>query len=79
MQIVNAANYLGIEHGFDGFKNFVIELNQSLGIPKNLSGIGVSNPDIEMIADIAMRDPSVSGNPRVMTKNNIKELIETLF
>jgi alcohol dehydrogenase class IV len=79
VQIVNAANYLGIDHGFDGFKNFVIELNQSLGIPKNLSGIGVSNPDIERIADIAMRDPSVSGNPRVMTKNNIKELIETLF
>ena len=79
VQIANAANYLGIDHGFDGFKNFVIELNQSLGIPKNLSEIGVSNPDIDWITDIAMRDPSVSGNPRIMTKENTKKLVETLF
>ena len=79
VQIANAANYLGIDHGFDGFKNFVIELNQSLGIPKNLSEIGVSNPDIDRITDIAMRDPSVSGNPRIMTKENTKKLVETLF
>jgi len=26
-----------------------------------------------------MRDPSVAGNPRVMTIDNTKELIETLF
>ncbi|MBL6855674.1 MAG: iron-containing alcohol dehydrogenase [Rhodobacteraceae bacterium] len=79
VQIANAANYLGIDHGFDGFKNFVIELNQSLGIPKNLSEIGVNNPDIDRITDIAMRDPSVSGNPRIMTKENTKKLVETLF
>ena len=79
VQIANAANYLGIDHGFDGFKNFVIELNQSLGIPKNLSEIGVSNPDIDRITDIAMRDPTVSGNPRIMTKENTKKLVETLF
>ena len=79
VQIANAANYLGIDHGFDGFKNFVIELNQNLGIPKNLSEIGVSNPDIDRITDIAMRDPSVSGNPRIMTKENTKKLVETLF
>ena len=79
VQIANAANYLGIDHGFDGFKNFVIELNQSLGIPKNLSEIGVSNPDMDRITDIAMRDPSVSGNPRIMTKENTKKLVETLF
>ena len=79
VQIANAANYLGIDHWFDGFKNFVIELNQSLGIPKNLSEIGVSNPDIDRITDIAMRDPSVSGNPRIMTKENTKKLVETLF
>jgi len=26
-----------------------------------------------------MRDPSVSGNPRIMTKENTKKLVETLF
>ena len=79
VQIVNAANYLGIDHGFEGFRNFISELCQNLDIPKNLSELGLENPDINRITEIAMRDPSVAGNPRVMTKNNTKELIETLF
>ena len=65
--------------GFEGFRNFISELCQNLDIPKNLSELGVKNPDIDRITEIAMRDPSVAGNPRVMTKNNTKELIETLF
>ena len=51
----------------------------NLDIPKNLSELGVENPDIDRITEIAMRDPSVAGNPRVMTVDNTKELIETLF
>ena len=78
-KIIDAANYLDIDHGFEGFKNFIFELCQNLDIPKNLSELGVEDPDINLITDIAMRDPSVSGNPRVMTKENTKKLIETLF
>jgi alcohol dehydrogenase class IV len=78
-KIIDAANYLGIDHGFEGFKNFIFELCQNLDIPKNLSELGVEDPDINLITDIAMRDPSVSGNPRVMTRENTKKLIETLF
>ena len=78
-KIIDAANYLGIDHGFEGFRNFIFELCQNLDIPKNLSELGVEDPDINLITDIAMRDPSVSGNPRVMTRENTKKLIETLF
>ena len=78
-KIIDAANYLGIDHGFEGFKNFIFELGQNLDIPKILSELGVEDPDINLITDIAMRDPSVSGNPRVMTRENTKKLIETLF
>ena len=78
-KIIDAANYLDIDNGFEGFKNFIFELCQNLDIPKNLSELGVEDPDINLITDIAMRDPSVSGNPRVMTRENTKKLIETLF
>ena len=78
-QINIATNYLGIEGGFTGFKNFIESLCLDLNIPKTLSELGVKNPNIDLITDIAMRDPSVGGNPVTMTKENTKELIETLF
>ena len=78
-QINIATNYLGIEGGFTGFKNFIESLCLDLNIPKTLSALGVKNPNIDLITDIAMRDPSVGGNPVTMTKENTKELIETLF
>ena len=79
LKISEVANYLDIANGFEGFKKFITELCQSLEIPKNLSELGVVNPDINLIAEMAMRDPSVSGNPRVMTEENTFKLIETLF
>ena len=79
LKIIEVANYLDIANGFEGFKKFITELCQSLEIPKNLSELGVVNPDINLIAEMAMRDPSVSGNPRVMTEENTFKLIETLF
>ena len=79
LKIIEVANYLDIANGFEGFKKFITELCQSLEIPKNLSELGVVNPDIKLIAEMAMRDPSVSGNPRVMTEENTFKLIETLF
>ena len=55
-KITDAANYLGIDHGFEGFRNFISELCQNLDIPKNLSELGLENPDINRITEIAMRD-----------------------
>lgn len=72
----SAANYLGIEGGFDGFLEFVIQLNASLGIPKNLTELGVSNPDIEALTKDALADPSTGGNPVKMTYENTKALFE---
>jgi 4-hydroxybutyrate dehydrogenase len=78
-QINSAANYLEIKDGFIGFKKYVLDLCCNLNIPKNLSELGVNNPNIDLITDIAMRDPSVAGNPIAMTKENTREFIETLF
>lgn len=72
----SAANYLGISGGFDGFYNFVGELNASLGIPKNLAELGVKDPDIETLTKAALNDPSTGGNPIEMTYENTKALIE---
>lgn len=73
------AAYLGIEGGFDGFRAFVDNLNDSLGIPKTLTDLGVKNPDIDRLVADALRDPSTGGNPVAMTEDNTRKLFEALL
>ena len=73
--LAEAANYLGISGGFDGFCKFVDELNDSLAIPKSLAGLGIENPDIDRIVSGALIDPSTGGNPVKMTEENTRKLI----
>ena len=68
--------YLGLSGGFDGFKAYVQELNDSLGIPKNLTEMGVKAYNIDELSVMAMADPSVGGNPVEMTLENTKELFK---
>ena len=70
-----AANYLDISGGFDGFCKFVDELNDSLAIPKSLAGLGIEKPDIDRIVSGALIDPSTGGNPIKMTEKNTRKLI----
>lgn len=71
----DAAAYLGIAGGFDGFKAYVDELNDSMGIPKTLTELGVKDPDIDDIVQSALKDPSTGGNPIEMTYDNTKALL----
>ncbi|MCG7572563.1 iron-containing alcohol dehydrogenase [Phaeobacter sp. CNT1-3] len=78
-RIERAAAYLGIEGGFDGFYAFVGELNASLGIPANLTELGVTDPDKPAIIKGALADPSTGGNPVEMTAENTAELLDACF
>lgn len=71
-----AAAYLGIGSTYQAFYDFVGELNNSLGIPANLTELGVTNPDINRLTAMALEDPSVGGNPIEMTATNTKTLFE---
>lgn len=73
--ISQVAAYLGISGGFDGFCAHVDALNASLGIPKKLSDMGIENPEIAPIVAGALSDPSASGNPIKMTKENTTKLL----
>lgn len=71
-----AANYLGIQGGFEGFYAFVGELNALLGVPKTLTALGIENPDMEFLTAAALKDPSTGGNPVEMTAANTRKLLE---
>lgn len=74
-----AANYLGIDGGFDGFYDFVGQLNTSLNIPVSLAAMGVTNPDAKAILEGALKDPSCGGNPIELTETNTRALIASLI
>ncbi len=74
--MTQAADYLGIAGGFDGFCGYVDELNASLGIPKSLTALGVTDPDIDRIVAGALSDPSTGGNPVEMTEENTRALLQ---
>jgi len=74
--LAQAANYLGITGGFDGFADYVDDLNASMNIPRTLSELGVENPDLDVLVRDALNDPSVGGNPVEMTAENTRKLFE---
>ena len=58
---------------------YVGELNAALGIPANLTALGVTNPDLERLTAMALEDPSVGGNPVEMNVGNARALFEACF
>ena len=70
-----AASFLGLAGGFDGFCAYVDELNESMGIPRTLTELGITNLDVDRVVEGALTDPSTGGNPIEMTHENTRELL----
>lgn len=75
-RIEKAAAYLGIKGGFDGFRAAIMDLRKTLNIPENLTALGVTNPNLDELTEMALEDPSCGGNPVVMTRENTLALFK---
>ena len=73
-RIGKAAAYLGIGGGFDGFRARVMDLRAELGIPANLTTMGVDAARLDELTEMALEDPSCGGNPVEMTTANTRAL-----
>ena len=71
-----AAAYLGIEGGFAGFRSFVGDFNDSLGIPRRLSEMGVAADRMDELVKGTLADPSCGSNPIELNAENVKQLLE---
>ncbi|PKA43153.1 iron-containing alcohol dehydrogenase [Rhizobium sullae] len=78
-KIARAAAYLGISGGFDGFYDYVLKLRGELGVPENLSAMGIAPDRIDELSAMAIEDPSAGGNPVPMTLENTKTLFKDCF
>lgn len=73
-KIGEAANYLGIKGGFDGFYDYVLELRANLKVPDKLRDLGVKDDRISELTIMALKDPSCGGNPVELTAQNVEKL-----
>ena len=70
-RITRLAAYLGLSNpGFDSFLTFVLKLRQDIGVPHTLRELVVGEPEVELIADMAIIDPSASGNPLPLSRDD---------
>lgn len=74
------ARYLDIKGGFDGFRKEIIKLRKELNVPKTLGKLVKDfDPDKkrkQLICDMAVVDPTASGNPVKLTKKGALEILE---
>jgi alcohol dehydrogenase len=66
VKIARLAAWLGLGGGFARFFGWVLALREAIGIPHTLADLGVGDNQAELVAEMAVADPTASGNPRVL-------------
>jgi alcohol dehydrogenase class IV len=75
-KIASAAAYIGISGGFDGFLRAVLDLREKTGVPHTLTGLKVDAEKRELIADMAIVDPTAGSNPVKLTKEAALQIFD---
>ena len=72
-KIVSICDYLDLKKNFDSFLQWILDLRKKLNIPNKLSDVmDCSNLNLAELSLMAFEDPSTSGNPKKITKEDLK-------
>ena len=76
-KIISICDYLGLDKKFDSFLEWILELRKELAIPHKLSDVmDCSKINLDELSLMAYKDPSTSGNPRKINKDDLKMMYE---
>ena len=76
-KIISICDYLGLDKKFDSFLEWILGLRKELAIPHKLSDvIDCSKINLDELSLMAYEDPSTSGNPRKIDKDDLKMMYE---
>ena len=76
-KIISICDYLGLEKSFDSFVKWTIDLREEFNIPHKLSEvIDEEIINLDKISQMAFEDPSTVGNPKKLTKKDMKIMYE---
>ena len=74
-RIISICNYLNLNSTFESFLEWILNLRKELNIPHKLSDVMDCNEiDLEKLSLMAFEDPSTGGNPKKITKDDLKEM-----
>ncbi len=75
-RIARLSAYLGLAPSFDAFMSWIIEIRQVTGVPHTLAGLGVDGAKADLIAAMAIKDPTAGGNPLELTEEAAREIFK---
>ena len=67
-KIKRLAAYIGLRPSFRAFLDWLLELREATGIPHTLAGLEVGDEKIDLIVEMAPKDPTAGGNPVPLDK-----------
>ena len=71
---ISGANTLSDEDAIEAFVGKIVDLSNAVGITETVKDTGCKEEDLEMLAEKAMEDPCMPGNPREVTKEDFIKL-----
>jgi alcohol dehydrogenase class IV len=73
-QIARLAAYIGLKPRFKAFLDFVLELREQTGVPHTLAGLNVDDAKVDIIVEMAPKDPTAGGNPIPLDKRGARTI-----
>ena len=76
-KIVSICDYLDLKKNFESFLEWILDLRSNLNIPNKLSDImDCTKINLDQLSQMALEDPSTSGNPKKVNKDDLKKMYE---
>jgi alcohol dehydrogenase class IV len=76
-RIISICDYLGLEKSFDSFIKWIMDLRKEFNIPHKLSDVvDEEKIDLDKLSEMAFDDPSTGGNPKKLTKKDMKTMYQ---
>jgi len=76
-KIVTICDYLDLKKNFESFIEWILDLRSNLNIPNKLSDlIDCTKINLDQLSQMALEDPSTSGNPKKVNKDDLKKIYE---
>ena len=76
-KIVSICDHLDLEKNFDSFLHWILDLRKNLNLPNKLSDVmDCSDLNLDQLSLMAFEDPSTGGNPKKISKEDLKLMYE---
>ena len=76
-KIVSICDYLDLKKNFESFLEWILDLRSNLNIPNKLSDLmDCTKINLDQLSQMALEDPSTSGNPKKVNKDDFKKMYE---